>query len=101
MKVPIACTLGAEDAASRVEEWRAALAATVTGASRPDPGRAELRLISEPGAIATLIDLARREKACCPFFGFAFEVEDDGVTFVVSVPGDAAGILDEFSGLAG
>ena len=101
MKVPIACTLGAEDAAGRVEEWRVALSGAVTAVSRPDPGRAELRLISEPGAIATLIDLARREKACCPFFGFAFEVEDDGLTFAVSVPDDATGVLDEFSGLVG
>ena len=75
MKVPIACTLGSGDAAARLDEWRAALGSTVLSTSRPAPERAELRLVSEPAAIATLIDLAEREKACCEFFGFAFEVD--------------------------
>jgi hypothetical protein len=100
MKIPIACTLGSEDAAVRLDEWRAALGSTVVGVSRPAPERAELRLVSEPAAIATLIDLAEREKACCEFFDFAFEVEGDGVKLVVSVPHEATAVLDDFAFLA-
>lgn len=100
MKVPIACTLSAENAADRVDEWRAALAATVTAVSRPAPSRAELRLAGDPGDIAVLVDLARWEKACCAFFGFAFDVDQDGVVLAVSVPDDAVEVLDGFAALA-
>lgn len=99
MKIPIACTLSAEDAPERVEEWRAALGATVIGISRPAPTRAELCLAAVPGAVATLVDLAQREKACCEFFGFAFEVDVDGLRLLVSVPDDAVEILDGFAAL--
>lgn len=100
MQIPIACTLTSDDAANRVEEWRVVLGSTVTRSSRPAPARAELRLINEAGAIATLIQLAQQEKACCEFFGFAFEVDVDGVTLVVSVPDDAVAVLDSFAALA-
>ena len=100
MKVPIACTLGSDDAAVRLDEWRAALSSAVIGVSRPAPERAELRLVSEPAAIATLIGLAEREKACCEFFDFTFEVERAGVTLVVSVPREAKDVLDDFAFLA-
>lgn len=99
MKIPIACTLSATGAADRVAEWRVALGATVTGISRPAPARAEMRLVAKPGAIATLLDLAQQEKACCEFFSFAFEVDVDGVRLVVSVPDDAVEVLDDFAAL--
>jgi len=100
MKIPIACTLGSDDAAARIDEWRSALASAVVSISRPAPERAELRLVSEPSAIAALVNLAEREKACCEFFGFAFEVERDGVKLVVTVRGEATAVLDDFSSLA-
>lgn len=100
MKVPIACTLSSADASDRVEEWRAVLGAAVRRVARPTPARAELRLVGEPGDIAKLVDLARREKACCGFFGFTFEVTAEGVTLVVTVPDEAVGVLDDFSALA-
>jgi hypothetical protein len=100
MKVPIACTLTSEDAADRVEEWRSALLTTVTRIDRPVPTRAALRLVGKPAELATLVNLAQREKACCEFFGFAFEVASDAVTLVVSVPDDAVEVLDTFTALA-
>jgi hypothetical protein len=100
VKVTIACTLSSVDAADRVEEWRSALVAIVTRIARPAPARAELRLVGEPGDISTLVNLAQREKACCEFFGFAFEVASDAVTLVVSVPDDAVEVLDGFTSLA-
>lgn len=101
MKVPIACTLTAKDAADRVEEWRRALGASGTGVSRPDPVRLVVAVGSDPAKIAVLVDLARREKACCEFFGFSFQVGADEVTLEVSVPEDAATALDGFEALAG
>lgn len=101
MRVPIACTLSGEDAADRVEEWRSALGASVTGVSRRDPVRLVLGVGSEPAGIAVLVDLARREKECCEFFGFTFHVGSDEVTLEVSVPDDAVAILEGFEALAG
>jgi hypothetical protein len=100
MKVPIACTLSAESAADRVEEWRRALGPTVSAVHRPATTRAELRLVGGPASIAALVDLARREKVCCGFFGFSFEVDEDGVVLAVSVPDDAVEVLDGFATLA-
>lgn len=98
--MPIACALSSGDASDRVEEWRAALGATVRRVARPAPARAELRLVGEPFGIAELVDLARREKACCGFFGFTFEVASDAVTLVVTVPDEAVEVLDGFTALA-
>jgi hypothetical protein len=101
MKVPTACTLTAEDAADRVEEWRSAFRGSVTRGSRPEPTRLLLRVGSDGAGIATLVDLARREKACCAFFDFAFHVGAQDVTLEVRVPEDAIAVLDGFAELAG
>lgn len=101
MKVPIACTLTAEDAADRIEAWRSALGDSVTAVSRPEPVRLVLGVGSDPARIAVLVDLARREKACCGFFCFAFNVGAQEVTLEVSVPEDATTVLDGFEALAG
>lgn len=101
MKVPIACTLTTQDAADRVEEWRSALAAAVTAVSRSEPTRLELDVGFDSARIAALVDLARREKACCEFFDFAFHVGADEVTLAVTVPQDATAVLDGFAALAG
>jgi hypothetical protein len=47
-----------------------------------------------------LVSLAQREKACCQFFDFTFEVEADSIALVIEVPGDAAPVLDEFAALS-
>lgn len=44
------------------------------------------------------MQLARREKACCPFFGFTFEVEVDGVAMRIEVADDAVPALDTLAG---
>jgi hypothetical protein len=99
VQVPIACTLAAGAATERVEEWRAALRTSVTAATRTAPGRVELRLAEGPSAAGQLVDLARREKACCGFFTFAVHIDAEGATMVVEVPDDAAGLLDAFAAL--
>lgn len=100
--VPIACSLAAPAARSQLDEWRALLATASVAAERVSPARLSLRLRDDLDQVGTVISLAQREKACCPFFDFAIEIEADRVTLHISVPADAAGILDSFSaGLGG
>ena len=96
VRIPIACSLSADAAEDRIEAWRAALRSSVTAAVRVTPARAELRLADGPDAAGRIVDLARREKACCEFFSFTIEIRSEGATLVVEVPEDAAGLLDDF-----
>ena len=100
MRVPIACNLNAEAATGRIEEWRATMSTSVASSKRTAAGRVDLRLADGPTAAGQMVDLARREKACCGFFTFTVEIEADGATMVVEVPDDAAAILDDFAALA-
>jgi len=98
--VPIACTLTATELDDRVEEWRQVLGRSVSGAERHSPLELRLALSDGPADIGTLAQLAQKEKACCAFFGFRFEVEADRRTFVISVPDGAETLLDEFARMA-
>lgn len=98
--IPIACTLEAVAARAQVDEWRATLAGAVARAERVSPDRLALRLHADLPELHALALLAQREKACCDFFRFSFEVEADAVTFVVGVPTDAVAILDDLARLA-
>lgn len=100
VKVPISCSLNSEAAADRIEEWRTALRTSVTSTARTAAGRVDLRLADGPIAAGRLVDLARREKACCGFFTFTVEIDADGATMVVEVPDSAAAILDDFADLS-
>ncbi|MBV9660588.1 MAG: hypothetical protein JO337_05470 [Acidimicrobiales bacterium] len=101
MRVPIACTLGPDAATDRIADWRAALGASVVATIRTAPGRAELRLVDGPIGAGVLIDLARREKACCDFFTFKVKIDADGATLVIEVPEDAVAVLDGLLALRG
>jgi hypothetical protein len=98
--IPIACSLGPDDVTDRIDEWRRVLATAVTGVRRPDPQRLELRLDPAPEGIATTVDLARREKACCQFFDFRLEIGSEEIDLIVTVPTDASSVLDGFESLA-
>ena len=97
-RVPIACSLTEALAADRVREWQAFVADRVDSASRE---AAQVRLRLRPGeqAIVAAADLAGREKACCPFFSFALDIEADGIWLRITVPGEAGGVLDDFASL--
>jgi MerR family copper efflux transcriptional regulator len=98
MRKPIACSLDDSSARDQVDRWRAALTAAVITTERVDAQTVEMRL--RPDAdVAAIIALARREIACCPFFGFRINLDADGATFVTTVPADAAPILDAFATL--
>ena len=100
MEPPIACALDAADARAQVNEWRALLSEIVTAVEWQSPTSVSMRLHADPGAIASLVDLAGREAACCPFFHFMVGIDAYGITFTASVPPEAAGILEQFAGLA-
>ncbi|HEX7355546.1 MAG TPA: hypothetical protein VF288_12035 [Mycobacteriales bacterium] len=97
MPVPIACTLTPTGQADQLAEWRALLAAAVTGVA-VDGGRATFDL-ADGFDVAALVDLARREQACCGFLGFSLEIAADGVRLVITAPPEAAGVLDGFASL--
>ena len=98
MRKPVACSLDASSAHDQLDEWRAVLATAVVESERVDAQTLEMRL--RPDAdVAAIISLAQREIACCPFFGFAINLDADKVTFVATVPPDAAPILDGFAAL--
>jgi hypothetical protein len=99
VQVPIACTLNTDAATDRIEEWRSALRTSVTAATRTAPGRVELRLAQGPSAAGLLVELARREKACCGFFTFAVQIDAEGATMVVEVPDEAFAALDAFAAM--
>jgi hypothetical protein len=97
----IACTLRPDALRTRVDEWQQALDHAVTGVERQSPQRLRVHLQSDPAAMAALVLLAGKEKECCPFFGFTFEVEVGSFTLVIEVPTEAEALLDSFAGLAG
>ena len=57
-------------------------------------GSARLRLEAGDDGLLVAADLARREKACCPFFEFRLVLYPEAVWLEVEAPGDAAAILD-------
>jgi hypothetical protein len=94
--VPIACSLDQSAAERQLDEWAAVLGAAVTSSERTDPTTLRMR-IDVASDVGRIVDLARREVACCPFFGFAIEIDTAGIALVVSVPSDAVPILDAFA----
>jgi len=98
MRKPIACSLDESTARSQLGDWESMFAASVVSAERADATTARMRLRPETD-IAGLVTLAQKEAACCPFFGFAIEIDSDGLAFVVTVPADAEPILDSFATL--
>ena len=93
--VPIACTLGADDLATRIDDWTRALA-DVTDRTRIDGG---LRLQLSVGS--DLADLARlivAEQGCCAFYCFALTVDERGIALEVTAPEDAATVLASLFG---
>ena len=92
-QVPIACSLTADDAGARVEEWRHFLNHRVVEIARGE-GSARLRLEDGEDTLLVAADLARREKACCPFFEFRLVLLPEAAWLEVEAPDDAAAMLD-------
>ncbi len=99
MRIPIACTLREEAAEDRIEEWRRFLSASVTAVEKTGSQSLRLRLGPSKDVVGAAVDLAQREKACCPFFEFAIELEADSSWLRVRVPPEAASVLSDFAAL--
>ena len=102
-EVPIACSLSQGELADRVDEWQEFFALHVDAAHHEDNVlRLRLRDGDRDGddvALLAAVSLAAREKACCPFFSFAVDVEVTERWLRVTVPDGAGEVLDEFAGL--
>lgn len=92
-RVPIACALNVDTADARVEEWRRFLDARVVEVERLETA-ARLRLEGCEETTLVAIDLARREKACCPFFEFRLLLLPDSIWLEIEAPDEAASVLD-------
>jgi hypothetical protein len=99
VRIPIACTLTAADAEIRVDEWRSFLATATMASERLSGHQLRLQLAPSPGVLASAVDLAQREKACCAFFDFSIDVAPDQLWLCVTVPPEASSILDDFVSL--
>jgi MerR family copper efflux transcriptional regulator len=105
VRVPIACSLTADDAQDRIAEWRQVLAADIDRVDMGDDVDSEatsvrLRLRGGDEVLLRVVDLAEREQACCPFFGFRLELAGGRRWLHVSVPADTRPILDDLLTLA-
>ena len=100
MHVPIACALSATAAHRQVDEWQALLAEVSAGSERSSTTQLSVRLVDDPDLVASVIALARREKACCPFFEFTLRIEAETVSLHIGVPEDATALLDDFASVA-
>ena len=98
-EVPIACTLDTGAARAQLDEWRSVLSAAVLSTHRENPSTTRMELAPDSD-LAPIVALARREVECCSFFRFAIEIDARTNTLIVSVPPDAAPILDAFAALA-
>jgi hypothetical protein len=100
VRIPIACSLTSDDAQDRIGEWRQALATDVDELDVDVASTlARLRLRSGGDVLLRIVDLAEREQACCPFFGFRVELAGGRSWLLVSVPHDARSILADLVSL--
>jgi DNA-binding transcriptional MerR regulator len=94
-EVPIACTLGAGEMATRVDEWNAVLAGVASRHALDDG----LRLRFAPGTdVGELARLAADEQGCCRFFDFALVIDGRGIALDVHAPADAQPVLTALFG---
>lgn len=72
----------------------------MSGSERVSPNRLELVLTTDVD-IDSVVRLAQREAACCPFFTFTVDIGAERVVLAVHVPDDAIEVLDQFVASAG
>lgn len=93
---PIACTLGAADVATRLEEWRTLLQ-DVMARRRLDDGGIRLELAPTTD-VTEVARLAAAERGCCAFFRFAVVIDSAGLALEVHAPPDGQPVLTALFG---
>ena len=99
--IPIVCDMSSavDTPAERLETYAALFAEALVGRERTEDG-IRFRFADRPGVHARVLDLAVKEKACCPFFTFAVDVHGEEVWWDASVGADAArAVLEGFFAL--
>jgi len=99
MDAPVACSLEPAAARAQLDEWQALFVVHAVRVERPEPTQLVLHLRSDSGVLPKLVELTKREAACCPFFEFSMTVDPDVVTLSIGVPADAQPVLDELAAL--
>jgi hypothetical protein len=95
----MSCSLSPAEGAARTAELRA-LARRALRSRERDEDRVLLRFSSEPGVAGAVADLARRERACCPFLDFRVSDEPGTVTLSIGAAREDRAALDAFYELA-
>lgn len=99
---PIACNMtDARDTPhERLAEYGRLFAHAMVGRTRTADA-VEFRFSSKPGVVEWVIDLVRREAACCPFFSYRLIAEADCVVWNTSSDAgpSAQAMLEEFHDL--
>ena len=95
---PIACDMtGAEDTLSeRFAEYRRLFEHALVSRASTD-GETRFRLADRPGVREWVLDLVRREAACCPFLSYAVDLEGEQIVWTtIGLGGSDLAVLDEF-----
>jgi hypothetical protein len=93
--LPMACSLGPEDASSRAAEWRRLYRQALIEGRREGDAVA-LRFHASPDVERALDDLVAAERDCCPFLNLALSPEGDDLLLTVSGPPQARPIVEQF-----
>lgn len=93
---PIACTLGAQSMAGRLEDWQTLLA-HVGQRESTDAGVRLTFMSTVP--LADLVALTIAEQDCCNFFNFAITIDARGVALEVRAPDEALPIVHSLFGV--
>jgi hypothetical protein len=96
-EIPIACTLGAGEMSTRLDEWNALLENVVARHGITDGLRLEFRSDTEVTEIARL---AAAEQTCCQFFDFTLAINARGIALEVHAPPDGQPVLTGLFGQA-
>ena len=98
-EAPVACDMtdAADTLAARMAEYRRLFDQALLGRTSTDTATT-FRLAARPGIQDWVLDLVRREAACCPFLSYEVDLEDDQVVWTTSGGLGAAdmALLDEF-----
>jgi MerR family transcriptional regulator, copper efflux regulator len=97
-EAPIACTLGAGEMSTRLDEWNAVLRGVIARRPLADGLRLELGPDTD---VAEIARLAAAEQGCCGFFDFALVLDGRGVALEVHAPAGARPALTAVFGAGG
>jgi hypothetical protein len=90
---PIACSLDGAGIADRARQFHALAARSLTSRARTATG-AVFIFRADAETAATVRELARLEKECCPFFDFSIDESAETIRLGVNAPAEGAPFVD-------